>query len=101
MDWITSTLPEGKKMGYRCYRQEGLGMTNKSMAYFRDGCANKGPIMLTILTTNGHIFGGYTGMSWCTNSCGYKASENAYIWLLKGREAKYNKSKMLTYKNKQ
>ena len=41
-------------------------------------CDGKGPTLTVIKTTTGHIFGGYTSVSW--DKSGYKEDYNAFLF---------------------
>ena len=41
-------------------------------------CDKKGPTLTVIKTTTGHIFGGYTSVSW--DKSGYKEDYNAFLF---------------------
>jgi hypothetical protein len=60
----------------RLYRATANGF---SAAQFHALCNDKGPTLSLIRTTAGHIFGGFTTISW-DSSCSYKNDTHSFLF---------------------
>jgi hypothetical protein len=62
----------------RLYKASDPGV-GFSAAKFHSLCDNKGPTLTLIQTTAGHIFGGFTNLSW-DSSGSYKNETDSFIF---------------------
>ena len=58
-----------------------LSRDGKDSQSFHSKCNNKGPTITIIETTDGHIVGGYSNVSW-SSSGSYTAAEKAFLFIL-------------------
>ena len=71
-EWI------GNKKMELIFRGTRDGMSNKS---FHNKCDNKGPNICLIRNEKGHIFGGYSSISW-TSDCNYHSAPDSFLFTL-------------------
>ena len=71
-EWI------GNKKMELIFRGTRDGMNNKS---FHNKCDNKGPNICLIRNEKGHIFGGYSSISW-TSDCNYHSAPDSFLFTL-------------------
>jgi len=77
MKVLSSWTPHPKQKWTLIYNATKDGFESKK---FHEKCNNKGPT-ITLICSNGYLFGGYTSVSWCSSG-GYVNDSNAFIFLL-------------------
>jgi len=91
--WISESNNNNKTIEFTLlYRSTRDGRYEDS---FHSKCDNRGPTVTIIQSTSGHIFGGYTELSWGTDT-GYRYDANAFIYSIT-HETKHSKQKNTNY----
>lgn len=76
--WLYPVVKSRSSSWFMCWI---LTVNGGNASAFHKLCDNKGPT-LVIVRVGSYIFGGYTGVSWSNDRCGYKYSPTAFLFSL-------------------